>query len=193
YLLHFIPAFTLGIALLLAHIYADPGDRLLYYEYVLTNNKWPGKEASAGLITLSLIFFFSRIVFGIQTFVYLIRGYLLVKKYNSRIANFYSNTEGRKLNWVNLFALSFIITVTASVIANILGRGLFLDKNILLAVPSVLFSSLFFIIGFLGNKQNFTIKSFHDDEKENTSELKRPAETRNRKLNRFSHYDCPDR
>jgi AraC-like DNA-binding protein len=57
-----------------------------------------------------------------------------------------------------------------------------MEKLWLMAVPSLLFSSLFFIIGLQGNRQNFNIKSLDDDEKKNCQDVKNNAEQRNEKL-----------
>jgi AraC-like DNA-binding protein len=170
YLLHFIPAMVLGIAMWLAHRYATPVERGLYYDNVLINNRWVNHGVTSGFVALTSIFYLSRILFGIQALGYLITGIHLVKKYNRRIVNFYSNTEGRELKWVHLLTASFLITSALSSVANLMGRGKFLDNNIMLLFPSLLFSSLFFMIGYLGNRQDFTIRSFDDDEKEEDEE-----------------------
>jgi AraC-like DNA-binding protein len=170
YLLHFFPALLLGIAMWLAHRFATPVERELYYDNVLINNNWKVHSATSGFLALTFIFYLSRIVFGLQALGYLVTGIHLVKKYNRRVVNFYSNTEGRELKWVNLLTASFLITSVLSSVANLMGRGKFLDDNIMLLFPSLLFSSLFFMIGYLGNRQDFTIRSFDNDEKKKDEE-----------------------
>ena len=49
-------------------------------------------------------------------------------------------------------------------------------------MPSIIFSTLFFIIGILGNKQNFTINTFNEDEKVNCPEATINGHGRNGKL-----------
>jgi len=182
YTLHFLPAIVLGFALILAISFADTADKLSYFNDVLVDYRWPRQEASPALMAMSSIFFASRFIFGIQALAYLFLGYRLAKKYNQQIANFYSNLKGKELVWVKLLTISFLITSLASSIANIAGRGLFMDNDTLLAIPSILFSSLFFIIGLQGNKQNFTIKSVKEDEKNNNFEFRSPKESRNETL-----------
>lgn len=164
YILHFIPAFVLFAALFISGFFLSQIEEKVYYDYVLVDNKWPPHEVSSILKAKAAVFFISRVVFGLQTLVYLFFGYLLVKKYNNRIANFYSNMEGRELVWVKLLTVSFLLTSIASFVVNILGRGLFFENDFILAVPSVLFSSLFFIIGLQGNRQDFTIRTLSEDE-----------------------------
>jgi len=182
YLLHFIPAIILGVALFVAHKNSSPAGRELYYSNVLIKNRWPDKSVGTGFMLLSSIFYLSRIIFGFQALGYLLLGYNLVRRYNKRIVDFYSNTEGRELTWVKLLTVSFLITSFASSVANFVGRGVFLENTLLLTIPSVLFSSLFFIIGLLGNKQDFTIKSFNDDEQKDEPEFKKPVDHKIEKL-----------
>lgn len=182
YVLHFIPAIGLGIALFLAHQFASPEERAMYYDYILLNNEWSIHEVSTGFLVLSSLFYLSRIIFGIQAIGYLFLGIYLVRKYNRRIADFYSNTEGRELKWVHLLTVSFLVTSALSTVANIIGRGLFLENTVLLSLPALLFSSLFFIIGLLGNRQDFTIRSFNNDLKNDFNCNRKPFASRNEKL-----------
>lgn len=182
YILHFIPALTLFVTLLIAGFLLNTEDEKLYYESVLVKNKWPGQEASTLLQTTAALFFSSRIVFGLQTLLYLFFGYMLAKKYNQRIANFYFNMEGREVVWVKLLTVSFLLTSVASFVVNILGRGLFFENDLVLAVPSLLFSSLFFIIGLQGNRQDFTITSLSEDEDKESGIIKSNEELRTESL-----------
>lgn len=182
YIIHFIPPLLLGLALFLTSRFASSLDRQLYYSEVLVKNHWPGAGAGLVVQVMSLLFFLSRLVFGVQVVGYLIAGYLLAKKYDHRIENFYSNLEGRKLVWVKLLTISFLLTSIASSIANVLGRGLFMTEDWLLAIPSALFSSLFFIIGLQGNKQNYTISTLVSDEKEELTNGKESVNNRSDEL-----------
>lgn len=181
YLLHFVPAIVLGIALFAAHQSATMAERELYYDNVLVRNKWVNSDDTSGFMFLAFVFYSSRIVFGIQALGYLCLGYYLVRKYNGRIANFYSNTEGRELRWVNLLTVSFLATSILSSVANLVGRGVFLDHTAWLAFPSLMFSTLFFVIGLLGNRQNFTIGSFNEDKRDD-EEINDPLPVQNEKL-----------
>ncbi len=182
YFRHFIPAFVFFIAFFLANWLASPEEKQAYFQKVLVESEFPGGETSVLVKTMAVIFFLSRLVFGVQTLGYLVLGFRLAKKYNQRIANFYSNLEGRELLWVNLLLTSLLATSVLSFIVNLLGRGFFMEKIWLLAIPSLLFSSLFFIIGLQGNRQNFNIKSLDDDEKKDCGEGKSSTNQRNEKL-----------
>ncbi|PLW95633.1 MAG: hypothetical protein C0591_10770 [Marinilabiliales bacterium] len=165
YLWHLLPAITIAILLEVSFQFASAIEKEAYISSVLIHNKWPGTNASAMLKTMATIFFTGRIIFGIQVFAYLILGYQLVRKYNKRIANFYSNLEGKQLVWVELLTISLLITAVFSSVANFLGRSYFLENN-LLFIPSLIFSILIFIIGLQGNKQDHNITDVVYDEDE---------------------------
>ena len=166
YVWHFIPAALLVVTLLSINIFASAEEKRIYFESVLIKNKWPMEGATGTVKAMAAVFFTSRVIFGLQVLAYLGLGYRLLQKYDSRISNFYSNLEGRELIWVKLLTISFLLTSFVSLIANILGRGIFLENILLLAVPSLLFSLLFFIIGLQGNKQDHRIKALKKDEDE---------------------------
>jgi AraC-like DNA-binding protein len=112
---------------------------------------------------MASIYFGSRLIFGVQVITYLLLGLYLLKKYNKRIANFYSNLEGKQLFWVELLTISLLVAAFTSSMVNFLGRNFFVEKE-LQFIPSAMFSFLLFIIGMIGNKQNQIIKTVIFDE-----------------------------
>jgi AraC-like DNA-binding protein len=186
YAWHLLPAIIIAVLLETSFQFASVSEKEAYINFVLIYNKWPGADASAMLKTMAAIFFTGRIIFGVQVFAYLILGYRLVRKYNKRIANFYSNLEGKQLVWVELLTISLLVTAVVSSVANFLGRSYFLDNN-LLYIPSALFSILFFIIGLQGNKQNHNIKDVVFDEGESVklNDLRLDKEDLKEKLIRY--------
>ncbi len=163
YLWHLLPAVVLAVLLQVLFSSASGAERELYFNQVVVHHHWPGGAASPLLKTMAVTYFTSRIVFGIQSVVYLLLGLQLIKKYNKRIANFYSNPDGKRLVWIELLTLTLLVTALASFTANLLGRNFF-AVNHLLIIPSFLFSLLFFIIGLLGNKQGQNIAEVVIDE-----------------------------
>jgi len=158
-----IPALLFGSATFLVYQFMSPQEREFYV------NSFLFKTSIAGVETLTIkiqkgIYFLSRLTFLFQIIVFLILGSKLVKKYNYRIANFYSNLENRTIIWVKMLLISFIITSVMSIVFNIIGREIFLDLPLLLIVPSVIFSTLLFFIGFQGHLQNYTVVDLVEDE-----------------------------
>ncbi len=104
-----------------------------------------------------------RIVFGMQVVYFMIHGKKLVSGYNNRIANFYSNLESKSLLWVNYFLYSLIATAVMSTVFNLIGRSVFIESKLLLLIPSLTFSVLLFLIGFIGSMQNHSVADFERD------------------------------
>jgi AraC-like DNA-binding protein len=101
----------------------------------------------------------------VQIITFLILGRKLVLQYNTRIAEFYSNTETRKLIWVNFFLYGFFATSVISMVFNLIGRSAFTNSINLLLIPSTIFSILLFLIGFHGHIQNYFVEEMETEEK----------------------------
>jgi AraC-like DNA-binding protein len=166
YFFHFLPAIVLAGAFEIVHLMASSALREAYLNGVLLNHHWP-ETGTTLLQILAGLYFFSRIVFGIQALTYLILSLKLIKKHQWRIANFYSNLQGKKLAWLQLLTYTLILTAVASFYANLMGRQFFENHHLLL-YPSLIFSILLFTMGILGNKQNQTIADIVKDENEET-------------------------
>ncbi len=117
----------------------------------------PGHSKGSGLTAyMEIVYFLFRAVFILQALLYLYLNYRLIVRHNERLVDFYSNTEGRNLNWVQFFNITLALTSLASVAAAAAGRDAFAANEFRLAIPSVLFSIMLFSIGFLGNIQGKT-------------------------------------
>ena len=110
------------------------------------------------------ILFLSRIVFFIQVVSYLLLGMRKIEKYRKLVSNFYSNLEGRDMEWVKWLILIFSTTALVSTASNFLGRCYFLKESSVLLFPALAFAIFLFIIGYLGIKQIYTVKEFVKDE-----------------------------
>lgn len=138
-------------------------ERQFYISELLLNKKLDNSDSV--LIRFQKInFLASRIVFFIQVLYSLIKGQKLVKQYNRRIANFYSNLESKSIVWVNFLLYSFVLTSIISIFFNIIGRGFFIESPLLLLIPSIIFSVLLFFIGFLGYMQNHSVINMFSEE-----------------------------
>lgn len=107
-----------------------------------------------------------RIVFLIQVLYYSFAGLKLVRSYQTRIVEFYSNIEGKSLTWARMLLFSFLVASFSSALLNFVGRTYFLNSAYLLAIPSILFSVLHFFIGFQGYLQNHNVIDMIQDEQD---------------------------
>lgn len=169
YLWHLLPAVLLSALFEILIFYTTPVTREIYLKEVLLHNRWPSGMGQNLLQPIVLVYFTSRIIFGIQSILYLLLSISLIRKYNYRVANFYSDLKDRKLVWLEMLTLTLIVAAISSFLLNILGRHFFEQRNLVL-IPSFLFSTLLFIIGLLGNKQNQTIVNMVMDENRETTD-----------------------
>ena len=171
---HLLPAILLSFLLGLFSFHASPAAEQIYLKDVIIQNRWPGSASSGTTILMAFIYFFSRIIFGIQSLVYPILSVFLIRKYNKRVSNFYSNLSGKKLVWLELLTITLVVTAISSFLLNILGRHFF-EHNHLLFIPSTVFSVLLFTIGLLGNKQNQTVADVVEDENSESIDYEKPG------------------
>ncbi len=165
YLWHFLPAFVLAGLLQYTLVHASEGEKLVYMQ-TLMQRQLPVAGTTTFTRFMAGIYFSSRILFGLQAIAYTFSGLSLIRKYNRRIADFYSNLTGKRLLWLELLTITFVLVSIASLAMNFLGRQYFIRHQQSLAIPSLLFGSLFFIIGFLGNKQKHGIAGLVKEEEE---------------------------
>lgn len=160
----FLPALLLAALSAAIFYLMSPAERMDYiHSHIFQTNKTVDKTTLQ--LLQKIVFVVSRGVFTIQIFLFLILGRKLVLTHNKRISNFYSNTENRKLDWVNLFLYSFFATSLMSIIFNLIGRPVFNNSEALLLIPSGIFSILLFLIGFQGYMQNYLAVEMGEEER----------------------------
>ncbi|MDA3880269.1 MAG: helix-turn-helix domain-containing protein [Prolixibacteraceae bacterium] len=109
----------------------------------------------------------TKVIFFVQIILFLTKGLQLIRKYEKRLLEFYSDTEKRDVSWVRLLILVFTLTGIASTFANIIGRAYFNAHDALLLFPVLVFSLLIFILGFWGFTQSHSVYDLEVDKKEN--------------------------
>lgn len=119
----------------------------------ITNILVQGDKPHGAQLYMHILFVLGRIVFLLQTAIYLYLSFRLIKENNLRLQDYYSNMEFRKLNWVQFFNFCFAFTSLSSAILATLGRNFFLKSELFLAFPSVVFTLMLFFIGLLGYRQ----------------------------------------
>lgn len=161
-LIMLVPALIFGLATIVIYSFMTEPEKINYIDGFLFKQKVDVLDTPIIFIQ-KVVFVLGRFVFTFQVVYFLIRGSRLVKRYNTNIANFYSNLENRTIVWVNILFISFVITSLASIVFNIIGREIFFDSPNLLIIPSAVFSALLFLIGLQGHMQNYTVVQLKSD------------------------------
>jgi AraC-like DNA-binding protein len=131
------------------------------YKFWLFNKYY--NSSLFGIKYLNVISQLIRFTFIIQVVATVIGNYLLIQKHGEKAAQFYSDMEDSSTKNVVGLNISLIITGLSSLILGALGRNFFTHEITGIAIASVIFSSMLFIIGWLGNKQK-TLNPTYDFE-----------------------------
>ncbi len=167
YRYNFTFAVFFGVIALVLNLLITPEQRIHFVRDILIAND----HSKSNLYTIvgikESISLIARVVFSLQAIIYLLMAIRLANKHNAIIPNFYSNTEGLKLDWVRNLSIIMLFAASFGITLAILGRSFFIDHELMLFIPSVLFGIIYFMIGFYGNQQ----KMLSD---EMVEELKKP-------------------
>ena len=146
----YLVAPTIIFLLLVAgYLLMNKEERIYYVSQVLT-----GAEKGKGITAyMHVVYLAGRLIFIVQTVLYLVLNFRLILNNNRVLQNFYSNIESRKLGWVQFFNICMAFTSISSISLAVIGREKFLNHEYYLILPSLIFSLMLFIIGYLGNKQ----------------------------------------
>lgn len=164
HLYHFLPGILFGLFTFVLTLILTPEQRIYYVKHILIESNLKDISFSTLPGFKGWIFLLSRIVFIFQTIIYLILIIRLANKHNKTINNYFSNTEGKKMNWVrNLSIIAFTVSIAAIIFA-MLGRSYFVHHNLSLLIPSVFFTTIFFLIGYKGNMQRQILDPLYEPE-----------------------------
>ncbi len=157
-LLFLLPAIFFSLLTFISYLIMDNPEefvKVVLYKKEIKFSDLPSIYKFQTVVTIT-----SRFVFFIQIIIFLLLSIKEIKDYRAKVSNYYSNIEGRDLRWVNYFLITSVITAVVSITTNWAGRTSFLDGSYLVFIPAILFSSLLFILGHLGYKQEFSISDF---------------------------------
>ncbi len=104
----------------------------------------------------------SHVVFALLVLGVMVTGIRKIRRYNLKLQDLYADTEDKQLNSISVILWLFVVTSFFSVAVNAVGRPSF-DHSLLLAIPSLLFSSLLFGICWKGLETH----SFSDEMERN--------------------------
>lgn len=140
--------FLIPTALITAYIIGILLSDFQDYKYWLFHRS--STDLSLNISFLKPVYLIIRIVFVIQLFYLMYASAKKLNKYKDQAGQFYSDYEdGKNIN-VTMINISMLITGVISIIIAVLSRDFFIEKPFLLIFPSVSFSVLLFIIGYLG-------------------------------------------
>ena len=112
-----------------------------------------------------------KVMFVLLLIPVFVRGGSHLKRYERLVNSTYADTEGKSMKGIHYLLVVFMVTSVFSIVFSIIGRHHFADSIWLLAIPSILFSSLLLWLAYLGMNQEFTARRLEQEA------LTQPAET----------------
>lgn len=160
--LYFIPSAVIGIMVSAIYVMMS-SQELDYFVRIISYNEEYG--SGTGLCKMmGYIRLTAKVVFAIETVAVLFAGSRKITAYNKSIEDYYADTEGKKLTAFQWFMYLFTACSFVSIIFNFIGRFRFNGSAWMIAIPSLIFSSLLFGLGFISFRQSFTIDRFEQEE-----------------------------
>ncbi len=150
---HFYPALFFTSLSLIVTLMMTPEQRSFYVRDILVNNNLKGLDLTTIVGFKGLVFLLARLIYMAHAVIYLLLGIRLANQHDKRVSDFFSNTEGRKMNWIRDISILILAVSILGITFAIIGRSYFAKHEVTLLVPSFIFSTIFFIIGFYGNQQ----------------------------------------
>jgi len=112
-----------------------------------------------------------KVLFALQIIPILVVGRHRMREYDQLLNSIYADTEGKSLQSIHYMLIAFVVTSVLSFVANLIGRDYFVNSLWLLGLPSTLFSTLLFAIGYIGYRQHFSIIDIETDEQQADEEM----------------------
>lgn len=153
YKLHFIPGIFLALVSLILTLVLNPIQRIEYVKEVLIARNLKGLDLTTIEGVKGAIFLIARSIFIIHAIVYMVLSIRMANRHNKLITDYYSNTERRSLNWVRNISFIVLFVSMMGISLAIIGRTFFIHHELTLLIPSLLFSTIYFFIGFHANQQ----------------------------------------
>ena len=160
--LYFIPSAVIGIMVSAIYVMMSSQELDSFVRIISYNEEYgsgTGLCKMMGYIRLT-----AKVVFAIETVAVLFAGSRKITAYNKSIEDYYADTEGKKLTAFQWFMYLFTACSFVSIIFNFIGRFRFNGSAWMIAIPSLIFSSLLFGLGFISFRQSFTIDRFEQEE-----------------------------
>jgi len=138
-------------------------------------NRLTENETLTGIFPYQrIVYLIIRLAFIIQGVVYMTLSILAVKRNQKNVVNFYSNTEDDSLSKVQWLNVTVAVTMTISIIMEILGKESFTGHDFFLLAPSVILTVMLFCIGWIGNGQRAVLLTDIKEENKNAASEEYP-------------------
>jgi len=124
--------------------------RIEYRTWLFNENAYSSSQNIQFLSVMRVIIRISYLIFVV---VSVFGNYLLLKKYGAKAEQFYSDEHDAKYNNAKMLNLSIIIMGVTAFVFTALGRQFLISQDVLIYIGWSVFSTMLFIIGYMGITQ----------------------------------------
>lgn len=104
-----------------------------------------------------------QVVFIVSVLLTCVVGLIMLLRFEKNILNLYADIEHRSSRPIQVLLVCFVVTSVLSAAFNLIGRKVFLSDSLLLAVPSLLFSTMLYLLFFIGNRYEFSLEKMEEE------------------------------
>lgn len=156
-----LPALAVMLSNLGGYYLQSPSVVAHFIHHVLYNE--PPMPEAPSEVWLTLTHRSSALLFMVQVVVVMIGSFRLIRRFEHRLAQFYTNMEGRALHLMFNLQVALLLTAFCSLVVNMVSKAFFAEHPLLLVIPSLLFSTCLFFIGYDGYRRTFSEAVFAHD------------------------------
>lgn len=156
-----LPALLIGATIGILYFLMDSQETQTFIDSFIYEGSQEGFSSLA--MAQAILHICVKIIFAMQIPPILVKGFQKIKCYDKKVETNYADTDLRKMYMVKTILILFVAASVISFIANILGRSFFDTLPWLVLIPATTFSTLLFLLGYAGHKQNFTIEDLMRD------------------------------
>lgn len=161
----FAPSFVFSITSAVVYILLPP-DELSEFINSFVYGETSGIRFSGLALFQTWVLKSARIYFALFLIPFAYYSWMYIHQYEKKIREFYSDTEKRTLIWTGKLLSAVILAVVFAMVLNFIGKSFFVHDFTLVIAPSLIFASLLYSIGYLGQKQSFNISDYELDSSE---------------------------
>ena len=160
-LLAVLPSCLLFIIIFVVFFLMSPLEQSAYKQFIIEGRKISQLSGMAGL--QAVIFRLSRLIYILQIVPIVLISKKNIERYQNELENFYSFTEDRSLWWAKNMLYVMMLTSVMSAVFSLIGRAAFGTSLWILLIPSMIFTILLYMVGYVGYHQRFTARDFEND------------------------------
>lgn len=154
-----LPSFLIALITVILDLLMSSEESIAFIRQELYQEKGAYLFSRLGDIR-RIVFELTKGLFLLQILFVVYWGTRRIIHYDKMVKDYYSNIEGKTLSSIRILLVVFVVTSLCSISAKLIGRSYFIQSELVLAFPSLVFGSLLYLLGFFGSKQMFSAEDF---------------------------------